>query len=173
MHPRTEVPTGSMILREAHNPSCPSAVGEDGRRPGRRASLPCAVRARAPRRRELNILISTIPLVKVRMVSLRLFCAHNIPNKLWHRLFRGSGGGGVRVWQITSWGRGPRGGRPPPESANVDYPQFNGIANPSCTRTNVPGYVPVIRRGDIWGRRLPSSGGSMSAYLQTDGCRKI
>jgi hypothetical protein len=28
----------------------------------------------------------------------------------------------VRVWQITSWGRGPRGGRSPPEGANVADP---------------------------------------------------
>jgi hypothetical protein len=27
----------------------------------------------------------------------------------------------VRVWQITSWRRGPRGGRPPPEGASVAY----------------------------------------------------
>jgi len=28
----------------------------------------------------------------------------------------------IRVWQITSWGRAPRGGQPPPESAYVGYP---------------------------------------------------
>src|SRR5882757_9792915 len=43
------------------------------------------------------------------------------PWHLWHRLF-GVPGSGVRVWQLTSWGRGPRGGRPPAESANVRYP---------------------------------------------------
>ena len=31
------------------------------------------------------------------------------------------GAAGVRVWQITSWRRGPRGGRPPPEGASVAY----------------------------------------------------
>jgi hypothetical protein len=33
-----------------------------------------------------------------------------------------SGAASVRVWQLTSWGRGPRGGRPPPEGASVGYP---------------------------------------------------
>jgi hypothetical protein len=28
----------------------------------------------------------------------------------------------VRVWQITSWGRGLRGGQPLPEGPSVDYP---------------------------------------------------
>jgi hypothetical protein len=29
----------------------------------------------------------------------------------------------VRVWQITSWGRGPRGGQPLPEGPSVAYPR--------------------------------------------------
>jgi hypothetical protein len=34
------------------------------------------------------------------------------------------GRSGVRVWQITSGGRRPPAGRPPPQRANVDYPPF-------------------------------------------------
>ena len=41
---------------------------------------------------------------------------------LWHRA---PGAPGVRVWQIMSRGREPRGGRPPPVRANVSYPRMD------------------------------------------------
>ena len=35
----------------------------------------------------------------------------------------------VRVWQITSWGRGPRGGQALPEGASVDFYEAAGRVN--------------------------------------------
>ena len=44
-----------------------------------------------------------------------------------------AGAAGVRVWQITSWRRGPRGGRPPPEGASVAYAPYFRVARYSDT----------------------------------------
>jgi hypothetical protein len=52
----------------------------------------------------------------------------------------------VRVWQITSWGRGPRGRQPLPEGPSVGYPPRNLARRPWRTRERRP--APQLRLGN-------------------------
>jgi hypothetical protein len=44
----------------------------------------------------------------------------------------------VQVWQITSWRRGPHGGRPPPEGASVGYAHTTTRARQRARGANTP-----------------------------------
>jgi hypothetical protein len=65
----------------------------------------------------------------------------------------------VRVWQITSWRRGPRGGRPPPEGASVAFYEAAGRVNSCCD------FSPGFEICSVHGRLMavgPISRGSVS-----------
>ena len=48
---------------------------------------------------------------------------------------------GGRVWQITSWGRGPRTRRPPLEGVHVTFPRRLG----TIVEVSLAGYPDVVR----------------------------